>query len=153
MKILLKWIKRAYSEQMIAAESEERRLYAMKRAEKWRVQYVQIIEHNTYLQANIESLWDRIARLEDQKANLEAVKKERDEAVKFIKTVRDWESAYPGDIFTVATPEQIDDVCKTLGIRIDNISAVILREVSKGWSEGADRVLSSLSKDKDKNND
>ena len=39
----------------------------------------------------------------------------------------DWAAAYPVDIFPQPTPEQVDAVCKTLGFRIDSISAMVLR--------------------------
>jgi len=54
------------------------------------------------------------------------VSEERDRLREFADDVRLWSEAYPTNIFTEPTPEQVDAVCKTLGFRIDRISAMVL---------------------------
>lgn len=53
-----------------------------------------------------------------------------------------WSEAYPVDIFPQPTPEQVDVVCKTLGLRIDSISAMVLRNYTSRIGEIAREALS-----------
>ena len=56
-----------------------------------------------------------------------------------------WSEAYPVDVFHEPTPEQVDAVCKTLGFRIDAISAMVLRNFTKHFGDIAKQALSALS--------
>ena len=83
----------------------------------------------------------RIAELETQVAELldacDQLKKLCDFAEEIIK----WSEAYPKDIFPEPTPEQIDEVCKQSGFRIDQIAAMVLRNFTKPWGDKAQRAL------------
>lgn len=69
--------------------------------------------------------------------------KEREEALEGLaEEMLSWAEAYPTDIFTEPTPQQVDDVCKLLGFRLDRISAMVLRAFTKQWAEKAKKALS-----------
>jgi len=76
---------------------------------------------------------------EDHLRTLEAVEKLRE----FVGEAVDWSEPYPDDIFTAPTLKQIDDVCKTLGFRIDRISGMVLREFTDRWSGKARALLAA----------
>lgn len=65
-------------------------------------------------------------------------------AVEWAEDLLKWSEAYPTTIFTEPTPEQVDAVCKTLGFRIDRISAMVLREYTGIWGRKARAFLESL---------
>ena len=52
-----------------------------------------------------------------------------------------WSEAYPKKIFGEPTPEQVDELCKTLGCQLANISAMVLREFTKPWANKAKAIL------------
>jgi hypothetical protein len=69
----------------------------------------------------------------------------REETLKQLaEDILEWSKAYPDGIFTEPTPEQVDTVCKMLGIRIDNIAAMILSKCTKHWGERAENALKSV---------
>ena len=74
-------------------------------------------------------------------AELAALRAERDRLREFADDVRKWSEAYPTNIFTEPTPEQVDAVCKTLGFRLDRIAAMVLREFTKPWGDAARAAL------------
>ena len=53
----------------------------------------------------------------------------------------EWSEAYPVEVFPEPTPEQVDAVCKTLGFRLDSISAMILRHASARMGKIAREAL------------
>lgn len=65
-------------------------------------------------------------------------------AVEWAEDLLKWSEAYPKSLFTEPTPEQVDEVCKTLGFRIDRISAMVLREYTGSWGRKAKAFLASL---------
>ncbi len=79
--------------------------------------------------------------------NHQNANKRIEELETFVYDVLQWSKAYPKDVFTEPTPEQVDAVCKTLGFRIDRISAMVLREFTKAWGAKADKLLSGGGKD------
>ena len=88
---------------------------------------------------NIQEAWtkqchdekDRISKLEADNARLR----------EFAEDVVNWSKAYPTAVFPEPTPEQVDEVCKTLGFRIDRISAMVLRAYTKTWGNKASAAL------------
>jgi len=55
-----------------------------------------------------------------------------------------WQNAYPVEIFTEPTPEQIDAVCQQLGFGIDRIAAMVLRGYTKTPGSIASSALSRM---------
>jgi hypothetical protein len=77
-------------------------------------------------------IWNK--RILKKSARKEALEKLAEELLK-------WEEAYPVDIFTEPTPQQVDVVCRQLGFNIDRISAMILRSFAKQWGDKAREAL------------
>lgn len=65
MKIMRRWIKRAFSMQKEIKTIKERNLYLDNLVQKWKRKYIEIIEHNVYLQENIASLCNRLEESEE----------------------------------------------------------------------------------------
>lgn len=65
MKIMRRWIKRAFSMQKEIKTIKERNLYLDNSVQKWKRKYIEIIEHNVYLQENIASLCKRLEESEE----------------------------------------------------------------------------------------
>ena len=61
----------------------------------------------------------------------------------FAEHIDQWSNAYPEGMFPDPAPEQIDQVCKTLGCRIDSIAAMILRETVKPFGDLAREALAA----------
>jgi len=71
-----------------------------------------------------------------------------DEAIQtirgFTEDIVKWSEAYPTTIFHEPTPEQIDEVCKASGFRIDAISAMVLRAFTKPFGDKARDALPAI---------
>lgn len=65
MKAMRRWIKRAFFMQKKIIELEKENITLARKAEKWRRQYVVILEHNIYLQGNVDSLCKRLEEESD----------------------------------------------------------------------------------------
>lgn len=72
---------------------------------------------------------------------IEALQEENERLREFAESVVQWSKAYPKKIFTEPTPEQIDEVCKESGFRIDRIAGMVLRDFTKPWGIRAQKVL------------
>lgn len=65
----------------------------------------------------------------------------------FVEKFIDWTEAYPQEVFTELTLDQIDTVCKALGFRIERISAMVLHDVLKTWGIEAQAALNTKEED------
>ena len=72
----------------------------------------------------IQALRDRVEKLET-----------------FANDVLQWAGAYPKRVFTEPTPEQVHSVCKSLGVGLDQVSAMVLRVFVKPWGDKAAEAL------------
>jgi len=91
-----------------------------------------------------------------QSAELTALKAENEKALdrvekaeEFAHKLLNWSKAYPEKIFPEPTADQVDEVCKTLGFRLDRIAAMILRNYTNPWGKVAEAFLSSLTETKE----
>lgn len=84
-------------------------------------------------------------RIQAVESRLFKVTEERDRAVNLIERLAQWKDAYPKSVFT---PVDLDGVAEREGIPIDCISAQVLRVATIGWSDEAERFLSSLTENK-----
>lgn len=69
--------------------------------------------------------------------------------VELAENLVQWSEAYPADIWEEPTPEKVDAVCKTLGCRIDNITAMVMRRFTKPWGDKARKALVAWQKFKE----
>jgi len=97
----------------------------------------------------VEHFADYRESIERESADeIAALKARCDELLEFANAVVRWSEAYPDCIFVEPTPEQVNEVCKNLGCRIDNISAMILRQFTKPWGDKARAAIANAEKDK-----
>lgn len=85
----------------------------------------------------IKEGFDTNGRLDYLKDRLRIAEAKVEELEEFARDVVKWSESYPVSVFGEPTPEQIDDVCKSSGFRIDKISAMVLRRFTKSWGEKA----------------
>ena len=78
-----------------------------------------------------EQALDKIDRLEAENEQL------RD----FVESVVQWSEAYPVDVFTPPTDEDINSMCLNLGMSLTRISAMVLRSFTKPWGDRAREAL------------
>jgi hypothetical protein len=74
-------------------------------------------------------------------SNLHAEREKAAQLREFAEEIIKWSESYPKDIFPAPTPEQIDEVCKQSGFRIDQISAKVLRKFTGSWGKKAQRAI------------
>lgn len=55
--------------------------------------------------------------------------------------VSQWSKAYPVSVFPEPTPEEVRRVCDAVGVSPDCISAMVLRQFTKTWSDQARAAL------------
>ena len=79
--------------------------------------------------------------MDDPESNLAALRSENQRLRDLAEDLLKWSKAYPVSVFPEPTPKQVDDVCKSLGFRIDRISAMVLREFTKQWGDKARAAL------------
>lgn len=66
--------------------------------------------------------------------------------VSLVESLHRWATAYPTTVFPEPTPEQVSEVCESLGFGIDRIAAMVLREAAKEWSQSAEKALKAWEK-------
>lgn len=64
-----------------------------------------------------------------------------DKLEKLAEDVRQWSDAYPTKIFHEPTPEEVRKVCDAMGVPLDCIAAMVLREFTKPWGDRARAAL------------
>ena len=105
--------------------------------------------------AQVGEAWTKIEGLRSAlkrqfwRAQAERAKVER--LREFAEHIDQRSRAYPEEIFPTPTPGQIDQVCKTLGFRIDGIAAMVLRETVKPFGKLAREALAATAPGKDDN--
>jgi len=72
----------------------------------------------------------------------EKLKAENERFRRFAESIVQFSKAYPETVFREPTPEQVDVICQSLNLRIDNISAMILRGFTEQWGIMAQAALS-----------
>lgn len=103
-------------------------------------------------QARVDTLLDDNARSEEQvkkqfanavsfKARAEKAEARVDRLEKLAEDVRQWSDAYPTKIFHDPTPEEVRKVCDAVGVPLDCIAAMVLREFTKPWGDQARAAL------------
>lgn len=94
-----------------------------------------------------DELINRVKARTESAAELQALRDRAEKLEEFAESVIQWSKAYPTSVFTEPTPEEVDEVCKTLGFRIDRIAAMVLREYTESWGKKAAEALKESEND------
>ena len=84
--------------------------------------------------------------MEKAEKQIESLESRLTEAEDFIEGVKDWENAYPEDVFPPVGEDTIKMMCKSAGISMDRLSAAILRKCIIGWCNSAEAFLNKENK-------